>query len=124
MGKVYFYISRKITLNPFEEGRDPMRLSEEEIETKLKQLNGWKRPDEKWIEKRYRFREFMKGIHFVNQVANIAEEMNHHPLISIDYKLVTLRLTSWNARGLTDLDFQSAQLYDEAYKHFIGEEKD
>ncbi|MEH7012228.1 4a-hydroxytetrahydrobiopterin dehydratase, partial [Neobacillus niacini] len=38
-----------------------------------------------------------------------------HPFISIDYKVVTLRISSWNARGLTALDFELATKYDEFY---------
>ncbi len=98
-----------------------MLLSEEEISNRLKQLSGWKRSGEKWIEKRYNFRQFLTGVQFVNRVAHIAEEMNHHPLIAIDYKRVTLRLTSWHARGLTALDFDSAQKFDAAYQQIVKE---
>jgi len=92
-----------------------MRLNNEEIQTELNQLEGWKLTDEKWIEKKYRFKEFLTGIQFVNEVANIAEECDHHPFISIDYKMVTLRLSSWAAKGLTKLDFESAEKYDQVY---------
>ena len=57
----------------------------------------------------------MQGIDFVNEVASIAEADNHHPMIAIDYKMVTLRLTSWHAGGLTDLDFESAAGFDQAF---------
>lgn len=87
------------------------RLTEEQIETELQQAEGWKRVDEKWIEKRYRFKEFLSGVDFVNEVAKIAESVNHHPFISIDYKVVTLKLSSWNMRGLTDLDFKLAKQF-------------
>jgi len=93
-----------------------MKLTDEEIEEKLASLSGWSRQDGKWILKKYRFREFMDGIAFVNRVAAIAESMNHHPFISVDYKMVTLRITSWHAGGLTTLDFTSAAAYDQAYQ--------
>lgn len=92
-----------------------MKLTEEQMTEKLAGLAGWARADEKWIVKRYRFRTFMEAIHFVNRIAEIAEAQNHHPLIAIDYKMVTLRLTSWHAGGLTELDFVSAAAYDEAF---------
>ena len=90
-----------------------MKLSENEIVTYLSQLEGWKCKDDKWIEKKYRFREFMTGIQFVQKVAQIAERLNHHPLISIDYRMVTLRLTTWSEGGLTVLDFKSAAEFDQ-----------
>jgi len=85
------------------------RLTEEQIQLSLAKAAGWVRKDEKWIEKKYRFKEFMQGIAFVGKVAELAERHDHHPLISIDYKLVTLRLSSWNAGGLTELDLRMAE---------------
>ncbi|CAM3667505.1 4a-hydroxytetrahydrobiopterin dehydratase [Cytobacillus oceanisediminis] len=84
------------------------RLNEEEISQHLTTLPGWKRKDSKWIERRYRFKEYMDGISFVNKIASSAEKENHHPFISIQYKLVIVSLTSWNENGLTELDFKLA----------------
>ncbi|MFJ7727166.1 4a-hydroxytetrahydrobiopterin dehydratase [Neobacillus sp. NPDC097160] len=90
------------------------RLSLTEIDQALAELPGWKL-DGKFIVKKYRFQEFLKGVAFVNEIAQLSEEKNHHPFMAIDYKLVTLRLTSWNAGGLTDLDVDLAKKYDEIY---------
>lgn len=92
------------------------RLSDQQIEASLAKAGGWVRKDEKWIERKYRFAQFMQGISFVQQVADLSERYDHHPLISIDYKLVTLRLSSWNAGGLTDLDMQMAVQLNELYE--------
>ena len=91
------------------------RLSDAEISTAVAGLSGWK-VDGKFIVKKYRFHEFLKGVAFVNEIAQLPEEKNHHPFISIDYKMVTLRLTSWNAGGLTDLDILLAKNYDSIYE--------
>ncbi|MEH7106571.1 4a-hydroxytetrahydrobiopterin dehydratase [Bacillus sp. JJ1764] len=93
------------------------RLSDEEIVSAVAQLPGWKL-DGKFIVKKYRFREFLKGVAFVNEIAQLSEEKNHHPFISIDYKLVSLRLTSWNSGGLTDLDVALAGDYDRIYEKY------
>ncbi|WP_127579705.1 4a-hydroxytetrahydrobiopterin dehydratase [Paenibacillus koleovorans] len=84
------------------------KLSEEQVQERLAQgtYPGWQRKDEKWLTKKYRVREFLDGIEFVRQVALAAEELNHHPMIAIDYKLVTLSVTSWSAGGITELDFE------------------
>jgi 4a-hydroxytetrahydrobiopterin dehydratase len=92
-----------------------MKLTEEQIEDKLAEAAGWQRDDAKWIVKKYRFRGYLEGISFVNRVAQAAERLNHHPFISIDYKLITLRLTSWHAGGLTELDFTAAAEFDRAF---------
>jgi len=58
----------------------------------------------------------LQGIKFVNAIAEASEKANHHPFISIEYKLITVKLTSWNARGLTSLDFSMAGEYDRIYE--------
>jgi 4a-hydroxytetrahydrobiopterin dehydratase len=93
------------------------RLSLTEIDQKVGELSGWKL-DGKFIVKKYRFQEFLKGVAFVNEIAALSEDVNHHPFIAIDYKLVTLRLTSWNAGGLTDLDVELAGKYDVFYDKY------
>lgn len=96
-----------------EENRIPDQEKEQRV---AKELEGWKLVEDKFIAKRYRFRDFLTGIQFVNKVAEYAEDIQHHPFISIDYKMVTMKLTSWNAKGLTELDLKCAHHYDEIYK--------
>lgn len=91
------------------------KLEEQQIADMLRELGRWRRDDEKWISAAYVFPAFTDSIRFVNEIAHAAEHYNHHPLISVDYKRVTLRLTTWNAGGLTTLDFQSASRYDDIY---------
>jgi 4a-hydroxytetrahydrobiopterin dehydratase len=91
------------------------RLSEEEIARQLSTLSDWKRKDSKWIERRYRFKEYLDGIAFVNKIASLAEKENHHPFITIQYKMVIVSLTSWNDNGLTGLDLKLAMQIDDLY---------
>jgi 4a-hydroxytetrahydrobiopterin dehydratase len=99
-----------------------VKLSVIEIDERLglAEVSDWKTDDHKWIVRKYRFTAFLQGIHFVNEVARLAEANNHHPMIAIDYKMVTLRLTSWHAGGLTELDFSTAAQFEEAYKEVIA----
>ncbi|NBD27208.1 4a-hydroxytetrahydrobiopterin dehydratase [Paenibacillus glycinis] len=96
------------------------KLTAEAADAAVAALEGWTRQDEKWISGSYRFGSFPAAIAFVGQIAEIAEELDHHPFIGIDYKKVTLRLTTWHAGGLTALDMASAQRYNEAYKASIA----
>jgi 4a-hydroxytetrahydrobiopterin dehydratase len=93
-----------------------MKLTEDFIKEKLNELTGWKLEDGKWLIKKYRFKEYLEGITFVNKIADLSEREEHHPFISIDYKMITLKLSSWEAKGLTELDFILANLYDEIYQ--------
>lgn len=93
------------------------RLSEEKIAEELEALPDWKRLDEKWIARKYRFKDFLTGISFVDEVAVYAErDKHHHPFISVDYKVVTLKISSWQEKGLTALDFEMANHFDELYE--------
>ncbi|WP_027724205.1 4a-hydroxytetrahydrobiopterin dehydratase [Tuberibacillus calidus] len=96
------------------------RVSDEEVANVLNELDGWTVEEEKWLRKRYRFPEFLKGIAFVNDIAKLSEEVKHHPFISIDYKVVTLKLTSWRMKGITDLDLELIQKYDDLYRKQLG----
>ena len=58
------------------------------------------------------FEEFMDAIDFVNDLAEIAEEAQHHPTISIRHTKVTLKLTTHDAGGVTELDVELAQRVD------------
>ena len=53
-------------------------LTKAKIESELKELDGWKL-DRDFITKTFEFKTFMAGIRFVNDVAQIAEEEEHHP---------------------------------------------
>ncbi|MBW5448666.1 4a-hydroxytetrahydrobiopterin dehydratase [Cohnella sp. CFH 77786] len=90
--------------------KEPL-LNETELEEALRGLTGWS-VEEGRLTKKYLFPTYAGAMEFVNKVAGIAERMNHHPFISIDFRRVTLRLTTWHSGGLTGLDIQSAKAYD------------
>jgi len=54
----------------------------------------------------------MDAIDFVNDLAEIAEEAQHHPLITINHTKVALKLTTHDAGGVTELDIELAQRVD------------
>lgn len=84
-------------------------LPEAEVTRRLKGLGDWNR-DEQAIVKKFKFTGFSQAIEFVNQVARLAEEAQHHPTIIITYNRVTLALTTHSEGGLTERDFQMATL--------------
>ena len=60
------------------------------------------------IRRTYRFKDFPAAMRFVNAVARRAEKAWHHPDIDIRWNQVTLVLTTHDAGGLTDKDFDLA----------------
>lgn len=74
--------------------------------------HGWQQ-DDQWLQRTIQFPSFRHAISFVNAVAEVAEQHNHHPDITINYRSVTLRLTTHDAGGLTDKDFSLAAAINE-----------
>ncbi len=48
----------------------------------------------------------------MNDVSEIAEEAQHHPDITIKHNKITLKLTTHDVGGITDIDIQLAQRID------------
>ena len=67
-------------------------LSQEQIAAALGELDGWGFEDEALM-RTFRFADFVHAIDFVEHLAEVAEEQQHHPDIDIRYNKVTLRLT-------------------------------
>jgi 4a-hydroxytetrahydrobiopterin dehydratase len=84
------------------------KLSDVEIHRALGGLNGWSRRGDALV-KTFTFQRFADGIAFVNRVARIADEMNHHPDIDIRYTKVTMSLSTHDAGGVTNADFKLAE---------------
>jgi len=77
-------------------------------EALLQNLPGWAFRDS-GIEKSYQFENFVEAFGFMAKAAIYAEKANHHPEWSNVYNKVHVRLSTHDAGGLTDYDFQLAQ---------------
>lgn len=87
-------------------------LSQEEIHAGLAGLSGW-RQEGRCILRELAFDSFKEAIDFVNRVAGVAEEIDHHPGFTISYRRVTLSITTHSEGGLTRRDFRLAGRIDE-----------
>ena len=83
-------------------------LNTQDIKTWLKKMPEWDL-EKKHIERLFEFDDFSQAIEFVNGVAEIAEEEDHHPEIDIRYNKVRVSLSTHSEGGLTDLDFELAE---------------
>jgi len=81
-----------------------MKLERDEILARLAQLQHWEWTQGE-IRRSWTFEDFRAAIGFVNRVAQLAQESNHHPDIEIRFNHVTLVLSTHSAGGLTNQDF-------------------
>ena len=88
-------------------------LSDLEIQRALGGLAGWSRRGDS-ITKTFTFERFPNAIAFVDRVAVLAEEMNHHPDIDIRYTKVTMTLSTHDAGGITRSDLTLAERIESA----------
>ncbi len=86
-------------------------LTETAIADALTTRPEWRR-DGDAIERTLEFDDFAEAFGFMTRVAVVAERMNHHPDWSNVYSRVTIRLSTHDAGGLTDLDFDLAATID------------
>jgi 4a-hydroxytetrahydrobiopterin dehydratase len=83
--------------------------SNEEIKRAIEELDsGWELKEDK-IVKSFQFPSFMNAIEFVNDVAKIAEKLNHHPIITINWRNVKLSLKSFDVDAITKRDTNLAK---------------
>jgi 4a-hydroxytetrahydrobiopterin dehydratase len=87
------------------------KLNDESIEGWLRGRQGWKRKGDA-LTKEYGFESFRNVIVFVNRVASLADDANHHPDIDIRYNKVRLTLTTHESEGITDKDLDLAERVD------------
>lgn len=86
-------------------------IQEGELEAILKKIPEWE-SEGKGIERTFEFENFAEAMEFVNTVAEVAEEADHHPDIDIRWNKVRLLLVTHSAGGLTELDVEMAQRID------------
>jgi 4a-hydroxytetrahydrobiopterin dehydratase len=86
-------------------------LNSQDIKDWMKKLPEWEL-EKKHIERLFEFDEFTQAIDFVNSVADIAEEEEHHPEMDIRYNKVRVQLSTHSEGGLTDRDFEVAEKID------------
>jgi 4a-hydroxytetrahydrobiopterin dehydratase len=88
------------------------KLDERQIRDRLNEVTDWTREGQA-IQRSYRFDSFASAIEFVNRVAGLAEEADHHPDIDVRFRDVTLTLSTHSAGGITEKDFELARRIDE-----------
>ena len=80
-----------------------------EIHKYLKKVDGWdvkKNESESYfIEKNFKFKNFLESQQFVNKVGNIAETESHHPDIIFGWGYARVQIFTHKIKGLVESDF-------------------
>ena len=90
------------------------KLTDAQIGQELASLPGWECRDNSLC-KQFRFKEFMDGIHFIGQVAQMAEAADHHPDIQVNYTRVTFSCSTHSEGGITEKDTRLARQIEQAF---------
>jgi len=82
-------------------------MTPQQVAEQIKELPGWSvTHDGERIAKNWTVKNFMAGMDFFNQVAEIAEEEGHHPdLHVVGYRNVTIEIWTHAIGGLSENDF-------------------
>lgn len=84
------------------------KLSIEQIEKKLEQLDGWEFVDGA-IETSFEFKNFKEAFSVMTRIAFECEAQSHHPDWSNVYNSLHIRLNTHDAEGVTEKDFKLAR---------------
>ncbi len=91
----------------------PELLTSAEKEIALTVLPDWTlSEDGNTIARTFTFRSFTRAFGFMTSAAILAEKLNHHPTWTNTYNKVEVLLTTHDAGGLTELDFELARKLD------------
>lgn len=87
-----------------EGGIPPLTL--EEINELMPEIPGWEvSADQKFLTRRYSFKGFYTTMAFVNALAYIANQENHHPDLEVGFNYCVVKYTTHAVDGLTRNDF-------------------
>ncbi len=76
------------------------------LDALARELGGdWRVVGGKRLECQFAFEDFVSALAFTNRVAELAEEVNHHPVIELTWGRVKLSISTHTVAGLSETDF-------------------
>lgn len=91
------------TCVPCKIGVPPLRG--DALQTLRKQVEGWDVVEEHHLFKTFKFPDFRNALDFVNKVGEIAEQEGHHPIITLSWGKVEIKIYTHKINGLAESDF-------------------
>lgn len=92
------------------------KLTPTAVDSKLAALPDWSLHSDK-LYRRFVFADFVEAFGFMSRVALLAERIDHHPEWSNVYNRVDIYLTTHDASGITERDFDLARHIDRLLAH-------
>jgi 4a-hydroxytetrahydrobiopterin dehydratase len=89
----------------------PPRLSPDELSAALPGLPAWS-GDGDGISRTVELPSFRDAVDAIVRIADVAEEMDHHPDVDLRWRTLHLTLVSHSAGGVTELDLALARRID------------
>ena len=89
----------------------PSRLSPEDVTAALNDLPLWSGGTD-GIERTIRLPSFRAAVEAIGMIADVAEEMDHHPDIDLRWTKIRVAVVTHSAGGLTELDLALARRVD------------
>lgn len=100
---------------PCERGTAPMATPE--IMVYKEDIHEDWRVDINKISRDFVFQNYKETIDFVNEVAQLAENEGHHPVMHVYFSKITIELWTHAIEGLSENDFIMAAKIDELYSN-------
>ena len=87
---------------------------------KFDELKGWEKTEDgrNAYQKLFKFSDFKQAFSFMTCIAMKAEQMDHHPEWENVYNKVKITLTTHDAGGVSDLDYDMAVFADQCSKNY------
>ena len=102
---------------PCEGGAIPFDISE--IHKYQKKIDGWSLLNDNnnifFLEKNFKFKNFIESQNFINQVGRISEEEGHHPDITFGWGYAKIHISTHAIEGLSENDFILAAKIDKIF---------
>ncbi len=90
----------------------PELLNQEELDKMASQLENWKIIENHHLVGVYQFDNFADALEFTCLVGEVAEDLQHHPEIDLEWGRVEITIFTHDRDGLTELDFKFAARVD------------
>ncbi len=87
-------------------------LTNEEITARLQEINEWEFIEGKYLYSVLQFNTFKDAFSMMTRIAFEAEQLNHHPEWTNVYNMIYIKLSTHDAGGVTEKDFELAKIID------------
>ena len=85
---------------------DDKPLSKEQVNVLLNDISQWKSNEQSsQITRTFKFKNYYETIAFVNAIAWISHQEDHHPDLQVEYNKCTVNYSTHTVKGLSENDF-------------------